>query len=80
ISGQETVTAAVLEAMAATPDPRLRDVMAAIVRHLHALIREVRPTDEEFMAALGFLTEMGKTCTATHNEAVLFADVLGAST
>ncbi|MGQ3070331.1 MAG: dioxygenase family protein [Ferrovibrionaceae bacterium] len=80
ISGQETVTAAVQEAMAATPDPRLREVMAAVVRHLHALIRDVRPTDEEFMAALGFLTEMGKTCTATHNEAVLFADVLGAST
>jgi catechol 1,2-dioxygenase len=80
ISGQETVTTAVLEAMAATPDPRLRELMAATVRHLHALIREVRPTDDEFMTALGFLTEMGKACTGTHNEAVLLADVLGAST
>lgn len=80
ISGQETVTTAVLEAMAATPDPRLRELMAAAVRHLHALIREVRPTDDEFMTTLGFLAEVGKACTATHNETVLLADVLGAST
>ncbi len=80
ITGQETVTTAVQEAMAATPDPRLRQLMDATVRHLHALIREVQPTDQEFMTALGFLTEVGRACNATHNEAVLLADVLGAST
>ena len=80
IEGQESVTAAVRQAMAATPDPRLRQVMDALVRHAHAFVREVRPTEEEFEFGLDFLAAIGKTCTDTHNEAVLFSDAVGVST
>ena len=71
IEGQESVTAAVRQAMAATPDPRLRQVMDALIRHAHAFVREVRPTEEEFEFGLDFLAAIGKACTDTHNEAVL---------
>jgi protocatechuate 3,4-dioxygenase beta subunit len=80
IDGQESVTAAALEAMNRTPDPRLRQVMASLTRHLHAFAREVRPTEEEFELGLDFLAAVGKACTDTHNEAVLLSDALGFST
>lgn len=80
IDGQESVSIAVQEAMARTPDPRLRQVTDALVRHLHAFIREVRPSEAEFEQGLDFLAAIGKACSDTHNEAVLFADAIGAST
>lgn len=80
IDGQESVTTAVREAMAGTPDQRLRQVTDALVRHLHAFIREVRPSEAEFEQGLEFLAAIGKACSDTHNEAVLFSDAIGAST
>lgn len=80
IDGQESVTIAVQEAMAGTPDPRLGEVMDALIRHLHAFIREVRPSEAEFEQGLDFLAAIGKACSDTHNEAVLFADAIGVST
>ena len=80
IEGQESVTAAVRQAMAATPDPRLRQVVDALVRHAHAFVREVRPTEEEFEFGLDFLAAIGKANTPAHNEAVLFSDAIGVST
>lgn len=80
LEDQADVTRAVELAMQATPDPRLRAVMAAVVRHLHALVREVRPTEAEFEAAIGFLVGIGQATGETKNEVVLAADVLGIST
>lgn len=74
------VTPAVLEAMANTPDPRLRAVMDAFVRHMHAFVDEIEPTDEEFDRAIGFLNRIGQTTSAKHNEAILFSDAFGIST
>src|ERR671926_996909 len=80
IDSQDAVTPAVLEAMAQTPDPRLREVMTALVRHLHAFAREVKPTEEEFEKGIDFLIQLGKLTTDTHNEAILASDSLGVST
>lgn len=74
------VTPAVLDAMAATPDPRLRQLTTALVRHLHAFVREVRPTEAEWEAGVAFLNAIGAATTATHNEGVLFSDAIGVST
>lgn len=74
------VTPAVLEAMAATPDPRLRAVMDAFVRHMHAFVDEIKPTDKEFDRAIEFLNAIGQATNAKHNEAILFADAFGIST
>jgi hypothetical protein len=80
IEQESEVTGAVEEAMAGTPDTRLREVMAAFVRHSHAFLREVRPTEDEFEAGLRFLVGIGQATTEVKNEVVLAADVLGIST
>jgi hydroxyquinol 1,2-dioxygenase len=73
------VTEEVLASFAGTPDARLREVMGAVVRHLHALIREVRLTEDEWEAAVRFLTRAGHITTDTRQEFILLSDVLGAS-
>ena len=73
----DSVTAAVRAQMAATPDPRLRQVMDALVCYLHAFAREVQLTEEEWMAAVGFLARIGQTTNDKHNEAMLFSDRSG---
>lgn len=75
----DNITTTVLAAMADTPDPRLRGIMTALVTHLHALIREVKPTDIEFEAACSFLVGLGKATSDKKNEMILASDILGAS-
>jgi hydroxyquinol 1,2-dioxygenase len=76
---EETVTDAVVDSLAGTPDARLRELLSAVVRHLHAAVREVEPTMAEWEAAIDFLTRTGQTCTPTRQEFVLLSDVLGIS-
>jgi hypothetical protein len=51
---EQTLTEAVVARTAATPDPRLRQIMTSLVKHLHSFVREVRPTGEEWFSALGY--------------------------
>ncbi len=80
IERQEDVTPAVLAVMQQTTDPRLREIMTSLVSHLHAFVRDVRLTEEEFQSATAILNEMGQVTTDTHNEMVLMAGSLGVST
>jgi len=73
------ITAEVLQRLAATPDPRLRELMTALVRHLHGFAREVRLTEEEWFQAIGFLTAVGQQCDSTRQEFILLSDTLGLS-
>ncbi len=66
--------------LSATPDERLRTVMQALVRHLHAFVTEVRLTDAEWAAGIRFLTATGQLCDETRQELVLLSDTLGVST
>lgn len=79
IERQEDVTHAVLEVMRRTADPRLREIMTSLVRHLHSFVREVRLTEAEFQAAAAIVTELGQATTESHNETVLMAGSLGVS-
>jgi hydroxyquinol 1,2-dioxygenase len=63
----------------ATADPRLKELMQALTRHLHAFLREVRLTEEEWRAAIAFLTATGHVTDDRRQEFVLLSDVLGAS-
>lgn len=74
-----TVTDAALAQMAATPDPRLKQIMDAAVRHLHAFARDVNLTPEEWLTGIQFLTAVGQACTPIRQEFILLADVLGFS-
>src|ERR1043166_1268546 len=80
INGEQDVTEAVLNELARAPDARFREVMAAFVRHLHEFAREVKLTEEEFQAAVGYIVGLGKHTSETHNEAVLMSGSLGFST
>jgi hydroxyquinol 1,2-dioxygenase len=74
---EDTLTDAVTERWSGTPEPRLRQIMTALVRHSHAFVREVEPTQQEFFAAVDFLTRTGKMCTDKRQEFILLSDVLG---
>lgn len=76
---EHTITQAVLDRIAETPDPRLKAVMSSLVQHLHGFVRDVEPTFEEWQAVIGFLTRTGQTCTGTRQEFILLSDVLGVS-
>jgi hydroxyquinol 1,2-dioxygenase len=76
---EETATSAVVDSFAATPDPRLRDVLSSLVRHLHAFVREVEPTLPEWERAIEFLTATGQKCDDERQEFILLSDVLGVS-
>jgi len=80
IDNQKDVTAAVLAELARAPDGRFKEIMAAFIRHLHDFIREVKLTEEEFQAAIGYIVGLGQHTNATHNEAVLMSGSLGVST
>lgn len=67
------------ERMSATADPRLREIMSVIVRHLHDAIREAAITPDEWMQGITFLTETGHTCTDWRQEFILLSDTLGVS-
>jgi protocatechuate 3,4-dioxygenase beta subunit len=73
------VTAAVIEQMATTPDPRLREIMEAAVRHLHAFAREVKLTPDEWLKGIAFLTAVGQACTPHRQEFILLSDTVGLS-
>ena len=60
-------------------DARLRSVMTTLVKHLHAAVKEIEPTHEEWFAAIRFLTQTGQMCTDWRQEFILLSDVLGVS-
>jgi hydroxyquinol 1,2-dioxygenase len=76
---EATITDAVLERVANTPDPRARQISQALVRHLHAFIREIEPTQAEWEWGIRFLTETGQLCSDTRQEFILLSDTLGVS-
>ncbi|GAA3103121.1 intradiol ring-cleavage dioxygenase [Rhizobium viscosum] len=79
IKTESELTPAVLAAMNKTEDPRLREILIAMVKHLHAFVREVRLSEVEFREATAILNEIGQLQTDSHNEFVLMAGSLGVS-
>lgn len=80
IRNEGEVTAAVVAELAKAPDARFREVLSALVRHLHDFAREVKLTEEEFQQGIQFVVGLGQHTTDSHNEAVLMAGSLGFST
>lgn len=76
---EKSLTEAVVRRVARTPDPRLKKVMTSLIRHLHAFVREVRPTQEEWAAGIDFLTRTGQMCDGKRQEFILVSDTLGVS-
>ena len=79
IRTQEDVTPAVLEAYSKIEDPRLREIVQILVKHLHGFIREAKLREDEFQKACDFIARLGQRTNATHNEVVLMSGSLGVS-
>jgi hydroxyquinol 1,2-dioxygenase len=60
-------------------DPRLRELMQAAVKHLHAFAREVRLTEDEWHQGIEFLTAVGHMTDDRRQEFILLSDTLGLS-
>lgn len=76
---EQALVDTVLGSFGESPNARLKEVMKAVVRHVHAAAREVRLTEAEWNTMIAFLTETGQTCTDTRQEFILLSDVLGLS-
>jgi hydroxyquinol 1,2-dioxygenase len=76
---EENLTDVVLERWKAIPDPRLREVMQSLIKHLHGFVREIEPTGPEWFAAIDWLTRTGKMCDEKRQEFILSSDVFGVS-
>ena len=73
------ITQAVLDRLAPDTEPRFREILSAVVRHAHALVREVDLKPDEWMAAIQFLTRTGQFCDEKRQEFILLSDTLGLS-
>jgi hydroxyquinol 1,2-dioxygenase len=76
---EANLTDLAIERWSNIPDPRLRQVMTALVKHLHAFVREIEPNGPEWFAAIDWLTRTGKMCDDKRQEFILASDVLGVS-
>jgi hydroxyquinol 1,2-dioxygenase len=76
---EKQLTPEVIRRMRKTKNPRLKQVMGSLVKHLHAFVREVKPTQEEWMTGIQFLTETGHWSTGKRQEFILMSDTLGVS-
>jgi hydroxyquinol 1,2-dioxygenase len=75
----EQLTEAVIQSFADTPNPRTREVLQSLVRHLHAFAADVQLSEEEWAAGIDFLTRTGQKCSDKRQEFILLSDVLGLS-
>jgi hydroxyquinol 1,2-dioxygenase len=73
------ITAAVLERFEACPDPRLREIMQSLTKHLHAFAIDVDLSEDEWAVAIRMLTETGHITDERRQEFILWSDTLGLS-
>jgi hydroxyquinol 1,2-dioxygenase len=76
---EQNLTDVVLDRWKAIPDPRLKQVMQSLIKHLHGFVRDVEPTEAEWAKAIGFLTAIGHRTDDKRQEFILFSDVMGVS-
>ncbi len=76
---KDSITDAVLGRLAGCENPRLRQVMTSLVKHLHDFVRETEITEAEWQAGIQFLTATGQMCSDTRQEFILLSDTLGVS-
>lgn len=76
---EQNTTEAVLAAWSDNPDPRFKQIVDAMIGHLHAFVREVQLTEEEWAAAIEYLHKCADISTPERSEFILTSDVLGVS-
>ena len=80
VKNELQLTEVVLAETERADDPRFKEIVQALIRHLHEFAREVRLTETEFDSAINVVARLGQLTTASHNEVRLMAGSLGLST
>lgn len=75
----DVLTESVVASFATTHDERHREIFVSLTRHLHAFVREIKPSIAEWQAAIDYLTATGHMSSETRQEFILLSDVLGVS-
>ncbi len=75
----EDITAEALGRYSNTQDPRLKEIMLCLTKHLHAFANEVNLTEQEWFRGIQFLTGVGHMCNDSRQEFILLSDTLGLS-
>jgi len=60
-------------------DKRTKFLVDTLVKHMHAFVKEARPTMDEWMYGINYLTRVGHMCNDWRQEFILLSDVLGIS-
>lgn len=76
---EHTITDAVNARLADCTNPRLKEIMMSLTRHMHEFVREVGLTEQEWLAGIEFLTATGHKCDDRRQEFILLSDTLGVS-
>ena len=79
LATEENITGLAEQRWGTARDPRLAEVMTSLVRHLHDFARDVRLTEDEWMAGISWLTRTGQISDDKRQELILASDVLGLS-
>jgi hydroxyquinol 1,2-dioxygenase len=76
---EDDITAEVLRRFEGTPDPRLRQIMLSLTKHIHQFVKDVRLNEAEWFQAIQFLTATGQMCSDKRQEFILLSDTMGVS-
>lgn len=76
---EHNITEAVIGQLAQCENPRLKEIMTLLVKHVHGFVREARLTEAEWMQGIEFLTATGQMCDDKRQEFILLSDTLGVS-
>lgn len=76
---EDDITSEVLRRVEGTPDPRQREIMLSLIKHLHAFVKDVQLTEKEWFDGIMFLTQTGQMCSEIRQEFILLSDTLGVS-
>src|SRR6188508_2454299 len=73
---EDNLTDVALERWKDIPDPRLRQIMQSLIKHLHGFVRDIEPTQAEWATAIGWLTRTGQMCSQKRQEFILTSNDL----
>jgi len=76
---ESNITDVVLDRWKAVSDPRLRQIMQSLIRHLHAFVRDIEPSEQEWLTGIEWLTTTGKLSDHKRQEFILASDIVGVS-
>lgn len=76
---EDDITAEVLRRFDGTEDPRLKQIMQSLVKHIHAFLKDVQLQESEWWKGIEFLTKTGQMCSDRRQEFILLSDTLGVS-